>query len=379
MLRYGKTLVDNLPKEATQLLIDLCCGTLDQTPPIDFDDAQQTRSPDTTGPSYFSYLSYGNKKTSAPTAQTNNTSSSPAVLSPPLSSAHQAQKRKSTSIPQPSSTLASDVPTRPPNLPAPKQFFAQFIGREEEFIHFLETVAHQRWDGSNSKDEEPQQMAVWNTLLELYLTLAAKSAEKNRQAELEFKALSLLRRSDPIPYNPHQALIVCTMARFEEGILVLYERLDMIEEILRRRIASVEPQQVFETLWKYGERAPDLYPIALRWISSDAALLSKHQPQFDRILREVEKHQILKPIQVLRILSRNNAASIGSLKGYFKSGLQADKSEIDSDRALVATYRKETAIKHKEVETLMDVNTPRVFQITRCSACGGNLDLPSVQ
>jgi hypothetical protein len=41
-------------------------------------------------------------------------------------------------------------------------------------------------------------------------------------------------------------------------------------------------------------------------------------------------------------------------------------------------YRNETEEKLKEIANLADTGHPQVFQVTRCAACGGQLDLPTV-
>jgi len=45
---------------------------------------------------------------------------------------------------------------------------------------------------------------------------------------------------------------------------------------------------------------------------------------------------------------------------------------------LIESYRSETASKEKQIIELSDISHPEVFQVTRCAACGGQLDLPSV-
>jgi hypothetical protein len=45
---------------------------------------------------------------------------------------------------------------------------------------------------------------------------------------------------------------------------------------------------------------------------------------------------------------------------------------------LIESYRSETISKEKQIIELSDVSHPEVFQVTRCAACGGQLDLPSV-
>ena len=270
-----------------------------------------------------------------------------------------------------------------PALPSPKLFFAHFISSEKEFIRFLEVVVERRW-GSKSLSSDhalpegaEDEQSIWNTLLELYLSQAA--AVPASKGELEAKAMDLLRRPDPTPYEATQALLVCTTARFEEGVILLYERLDMVEEILRYRIASGNSTRAVQTLWKYGPTNGSLYKIALRWLSSDASIYSKHTEDVERILTEIESRKLMKPVEVVKLLGRNNIATVGLLKNYLRAGLELNKGEIESDKALIQSYRKETAAKRKEIDALTDPKTPRVFQITRCSACGGSLDLPSVQ
>ncbi|PBK93283.1 hypothetical protein ARMGADRAFT_1012979 [Armillaria gallica] len=48
------------------------------------------------------------------------------------------------------------------------------------------------------------------------------------------------------------------------------------------------------------------------------------------------------------------------------------------DQEWTNSYRMETTAKLKQVQDLSDPEHPRVFHVTRCSRCGGQLDLPSV-
>ena len=48
------------------------------------------------------------------------------------------------------------------------------------------------------------------------------------------------------------------------------------------------------------------------------------------------------------------------------------------DQQLISSYRSETKAKLKQVEDLEDTEHPRVFHVTRCSQCNGQLDLPSI-
>jgi len=48
------------------------------------------------------------------------------------------------------------------------------------------------------------------------------------------------------------------------------------------------------------------------------------------------------------------------------------------DQDLTKSYRLETADKLKQVADLSNSDEPRVFHVTRCSTCLGQLDLPSI-
>lgn len=48
------------------------------------------------------------------------------------------------------------------------------------------------------------------------------------------------------------------------------------------------------------------------------------------------------------------------------------------DKHLYDSYRSETAAKRKALLDRSNVSQPEVFQVTKCAACGGQLDLPSI-
>ena len=117
-------------------------------------------------------------------------------------------------------------------------YFAHFIDHPTNFLHFLEEVALRRWGQSVSGKEgtppavvEPDpsadpeaerrdQAGVWNTLLELYLV------------DQPDKALRVLQRDD-LPYDHTHALILCSTCGFMPGLVLLWEKLGMFEDVLR--------------------------------------------------------------------------------------------------------------------------------------------------
>jgi vacuolar protein sorting-associated protein 11 len=94
------------------------------------------------------------------------------------------------------------------------------------------------------------------------------------------------------------------------------------------------------------------------------------------ILRKIDADNLMATLQVVKVLSQGGAVTMGMVKSYLSDSIARERREIQSNRALIESYRIETAVKKAELE---DLGTkPIVFQARRCSACGGPLDLPTV-
>lgn len=415
MVRYGRTLLQHEPEATTELLIDLCSGNLGKkkaAPEVDekADGTAGGSGVNGSGPAMFSYLGY-NKVTgflsgdmpSGPTASEPNG----AQDGPDAVKVGEDEKEDAT----------------PSYVPAsPRQYFAHFVDHRELFIHFLESVALNLWNqkvdpsSSNSstvsapkKDmntpppTDPtiiDQTAVWNTLLELYLS---SSAEQSKQ-----KALALII-SDSTPYDPMHALVLCSSVGFREGMVRLWEGMGMYEDVLRFYMEEGQEAEngqgiptsskVFSHLEVYGPSHPHLYPLVLRYLTSSPAILTKHKEELSKILAKIDEYQIMPPLGVVQLLSRNGVVDIGSVKEWLRGKVEENEEEIESvsditsllfflstikdlqrlqDKHLYDSYRSETAAKRKAILDRSNVSQPEVFQVTKCAACGGQLDLPSI-
>ncbi|KAF8839390.1 hypothetical protein BDN67DRAFT_990923 [Paxillus ammoniavirescens] len=336
LARYGRALLHYLPNETTQLFIDLC-AIPEPLPSVSSSVSLNNAQIQTAvTPSYLSYLAL---------------SRAPAV--PPASSAGEgadAVRWRPISISAPS---RDTLPARP----TPTLFFAHFVDHPGCFMTFLETVAERRWgqtlDGvvnlesgtGTGEDEEAKkrdQAAVWNTLLELYLTDGTAVADAERAIPYEqHKAIRLLHATR-IPYDLMHALVLCSSHEYTPGLVLLWEKMGMCEDVLRFSMerynsgigasdwsAPTEPTpstQVVSAIRKHGSMNPTFYPLVLRFLTSMPALLTKHQSDLVELLEYVEKMKT----------------------------------------------------KLKQVEDLEDTGHPTVFHITWCSQCKGQLDLPSI-
>jgi hypothetical protein len=304
---------------------------------------------------------------------------------------------------------------------SPRLYFALFVDHLEQFIVFLETVAARRWgqtvdeggvkvtppapafpaspspmagasaglDPEEELDEsieKADQIAVWNTLLELYLTLPADEGGDNchsqpparqlppqpqppatpthpnptkpkpnalRASVLRKKAINVLK-SDVIPYDPTHALILCSGHGYTDGLVLLWERLGMYEDVIRfwmdkARVPGQQQQQqqgggggggdadvpdasarVVEHLKLYGPSQPRLYLLVLRFLTSTSELLTRHQADVREILEYVDKRGILTPVGIIQVLSRNNVASVGLVKDWLGARIRDAKEEIQN-------------------------------------------------
>lgn len=406
----------NLPDETVQLLIDICTG---QTHLSDADDASPMKREASPSPSYLSYLALG--RSAAAEGATPASASPNTPIAKQIVEEHNPDPRRTASasdVPQPGTpTLPSILLTKPKpeKIPSPRQYFSHFVDNMEKFIVFLEAVALRRWGQSvdSSKtisptesrsppfDEEADksdQIAVWDTLLELYLTLSKNESD---DGPLRQKALALLQSSS-LPYDPMHALMLCTTGDFTPGLVLLWERLGMYEEVLRFWIAQEKEAhvpgasaQVIAALNKYGANQPQLYPLVLRFLSSSSELQRRHATDLEAILEHVEREKIMPPLGVIQALSRNNVTSVGLMKKWLLTRIRGAREEIqtvsgfaffcmrpvlklEQDQQLITSYREETTAKLKQVEELSDPDHPKVFHVTRCATCNTQLELPSV-
>ncbi|KAH7108049.1 hypothetical protein BKA62DRAFT_648793 [Auriculariales sp. MPI-PUGE-AT-0066] len=396
--RYGRALLASMPDETTKLLTDLCAPSPFAPEPEALPVVHHRQA--TLNPNYLSYLP--NRMS---LLVDNNALPNPSASPPPGSSPH----RRSNSVSEGRVTSPTPRPDRPSRRlqrlqeavkpPPAKRYFAHFLEHEAHFVRFLEAVALNRYgqtvEVTNGKsiaaapfddDDAQEQSALWNTLFELYLTLAAKTdTDEARRASQQWldKAMRLLN-NEQLGYDTSHVLIIASSRSFTPGLVFLWEKLGMYEDIMRFWMDKAEQGDVaastaaFNCLNKYGPEHPHLYPLMLRFLTSTPELLGRHTKELAAMLDHIEREKIMSPLGVVLALSRNEVASIGLVKGWLLSRIKEAQDEIHADRQLIDSYRTETATKLQEINTLSDDENPVVFHVTKCSSCDGQLDLPAV-
>jgi len=361
-------MLENLPRETTELLIDICTSnsllSLDDPAVKSAEDPGLPSPGRQSGftPSYLSYLALNRGPTTNETATvgtvTGKGRKEGSILEDPT------PPPTASGLPSAGGLVATmqvPKPREPVKRPSPKVYFAHFVDHVEQFVIFLETVALRRWGqsvddnagvsasgekgGSDAPVDEvaerADQISVWNTLLELYLSTPTKPEGDGKITRA--KALKLLQ-SDKIPYDINHALIVCSTCRFTPGLVLLWEKLGMHEDVLRfwmdkekstgssgdENGANEASNQVVHYLDLYGPGHRHLYPLALRFLTSSEALLNRHSKDVARVIEYVDGEKIMPPLAILQLLSRNGITSVGLVKGWLVKKIEEARDDIDT-------------------------------------------------
>jgi hypothetical protein len=318
-------MLDNLPEETTQLLIDLCTVSGPLTMAEAEDTTPQQSSTPANAPSYLSYLALSR-------------------VPAPEDKVEESKADEEENLSEPQTTQPSAPTPSKEKRPSPTLYFAHFVDHPSHFVHFLESVAARRWGQSLSSlpsplpnansdedddSEKRNQAAVWNTLLELYLD--------GGTPEQQDKALKVLT-SDSLPCDETHALILCSIYSYTRGLVILWEKLGMYEDVLRfwmdkHNASPSEPSastEVVQALVRYGPTHPHLYELVLRFLTSTSELLTRHRADVEKILEHIEKERIIPPLGVVQVLSRNGVASVGLVKGWLMGRIKEAREEVQT-------------------------------------------------
>lgn len=377
LTRYGRLLLNSIPEETTNLLVDICTGSGFALPVPPPERSAPPERLNTVG-SYIPYLNRASVIISSDAASGKSTIKDTATIAGQPSNSFEPGHATKSSISKTGSPHTGSRASSPPppvagkprplvRRPSPRLYFAHFIEHPEHFLRFLEAVALARWgqrvDVLGTHEVKPtvteppadedvdraDQVAIWNTLIELYLTLSSNYMSHeppNPQAAkvMGDKVLNVLK--SPFAFDTTHALLVCSTRGFTEGLVLLWEKLGMYEDVLRfwmdkennspaDESVDIDPHtrasaHVLYYLEKYGPQHPYLYPLVLRFLTSTPTLLQRHTQDVSRILEHIEQEKIMPPLLVVQVLSRNNVASVGLVKQWLMRRMSETRDEIDA-------------------------------------------------
>ena len=237
----------------------------------------------------------------------------------------------------------------------PDEYLHIFIEKADLLVEFLEYVVSQ-------EDCSP---IIYTTLLEAYLR------EDDEKARLE-KCLGLL--SNPrAKFDNDQALVLCQMYGFGAGVQLLYQKMELYQEIVSHYMEQKEYKGVLDACLRFGERDPLLWVQALSYFANET---SECEEEITEVLKHVEELNLLTPIRVVQMLSVKPNATLSTVKDFIVRNLQEQTQQMEEDMAEIKKCKEETQQMRAEIEDLSQ--SAKVFQQNRCTSCKQLLSLPSV-
>lgn len=360
-MKYARVLIENCPKNATQIFIDYYTGKYRPRVEAELPTIEQPTTSTAAG------LAAGAGK-----AVQNLTS----LL--PLPYMH------SSAVPSPASqgnvkpTVADaqlvlnpeDQPAPDYTAPPPRTAFSSFIDHPDEFIVFLEACLKEESISQADKTD------LNTTLFEMYLQKASEKKGDIHREEWEAKAKALLS-SRELPIENSNVLLLSHLSGFRDGTTLVKEQSGLLFDIFRSYTSAKDTRGAIKALHKYGPEEPQLYPAALAYLTSDSRILDEAGPdELSSVLNRIDRDRLLAPLQVVQTLSKNDVATMGMLKSYLQETIERERADIAANKRRVKAFRAETEEKRAEFAELG--SKPAVFQATRCSQCTQSLDLPAV-
>ncbi|KAH7721919.1 CRE-VPS-11 protein [Aphelenchoides avenae] len=94
------------------------------------------------------------------------------------------------------------------------------------------------------------------------------------------------------------------------------------------------------------------------------------------LLERIKKAESAHPLVVLEVLSRMESLTVADIRDYVIRWLEAENETITKNENTIRANEAELADIHKEIDSLE--NEVQIFQMTKCSACDGSLQVPAV-
>jgi hypothetical protein len=209
--------------------------------------------------------------------------------------------------------------------------------------------------------------------------------------------------SDPFPlkaqnlitdavYDERHALVLCQGKNFEVGILHLYARLGLKYDIIQYfmdKEADVSDKEemtqkfsnILERCQDFGKDDPNMWIQVLTYFVSgpgskdeiDASLSSLF---VNKVLTAIKEQDVLPPLLVVQILSQNRKIELKTIKDYLSDKLSKEQKKIRDQNTKINELQKDTQKLKTDINELR--TSAKIFQLTQCSYCNKQLDLPAV-
>jgi len=193
----------------------------------------------------------------------------------------------------------------------------------------------------------------------------------DRQKRLD-KAMALL--TDPTAkFDEDHALVLAQVHQFHAGVLHLYEKLKLYNEIIQYHMEHGDHLQLIRACKKYGDKAPNLWVQVLSYF---ACKETDCQQEIMEVLANIDKYNLIPPLLVIQILAQKKTTPLSVIKEYITRCLSQENQQIQEDYRLIRTFTEETEKFRQEVHELR--TSAKIFQQSKCFSCASPLDLPAV-
>ncbi|XP_064382449.1 vacuolar protein sorting-associated protein 11 homolog [Halichondria panicea] len=253
------------------------------------------------------------------------------------------------------------ITSRSPDRADPANYIEIFVNNKQHLMRFLEHMI---------KVHAKLREVVYNTLLELYLNEIGTCRTEEGVAK-EMRALELLKRPEA-SYDLDHALVLAQMHDFKDGILYLYEKALLFQQILQYHMEHNDYDQVMDTCKRHGRQDPNLWVQALSYFAS----VEKCKDFIAEVLHHIEANHLMPPLMVVQTLADSQYATLNDIKPYILKHLQEVNDQIAKDEQLVKQYRDDTTKMRDQIKELQ--TSAKIFQVMKCHYCRRGLALPAL-
>ena len=209
-----------------------------------------------------------------------------------------------------------------------------------------------------------------NILTETIVTKRTLTSEemKNRRK----LALNLIMNVQ-YKYEDEYALVLCKLHNFQEGIIYLYEKLQLYQEIVEYYMEHNKYSDIISTCKQFGNKEPNLWIQSLNYFAIKTEDCTN---EISEILTNIDRSNLLPPLMVIQILSKKSTATLSLIKEYITRRLHTENQLITEDAKQIKDFTDETKKMKGEITELK--TSAKIFQLNKCTYCSSPLDLPAV-
>lgn len=342
LIEHSKTLLDEIPVEATELLIEVFTGNykpLGDAANLDLDALSEHKNHESSAFNFNSYKSFL------------------AYLT--WSSSEQGKSYE---------LMQNNEPTYLP--PKPSLIFSSFVDKPNVFVIFLEACID-TFDKYQGNINDKKELLI--TLLDVYLSL--ENQEHDLREEWHSRAITLVQTYGDFLDNA-TLLLISHLYSFTEGEVAARVDLSTQESLFKVYQEAGDFQGCLKILYESGDDFPGLYKQALKDMIFWGKLTQLDKKDLNFLLSKLLHLKLATPCEIVRLLGSTSEATIGLVKEFLITCLDTYNQEISNSNSLSKAYAKESS---RYSDLLSSLTTePFVIQNNKCSYCNQELEFPIV-